>query len=140
LMNNLPFPRSYWVIPGQLLAGFFPGSKDPAQETANMEGLINAGIRHVINLMEEDELDHNGKPFRPYQERFKDLAASKGVDVTWERIPIRNVSMSSRAVMVIVWIRRWLSNVQSIFTAGVARDGQESSLHSNLLIIGITTR
>ncbi|MFZ4436853.1 MAG: hypothetical protein ACOYOS_00340 [Syntrophales bacterium] len=50
-MNKIPFARSYWVIPGQLLAGFFPGSKDPVQETANMDGLINAGIRNVINLM-----------------------------------------------------------------------------------------
>jgi len=99
-MNNIPFPRSYWVVPDQLLAGYFPGSKDPVQESANMEGLINAGIRHVINLMEEDELDHQGKPFRPYQERFKDLAALKGIDVTWERMPIRDVSVPSKNMMV----------------------------------------
>lgn len=101
-VNHIPFDRSYWVTPGQLLAGFFPGSKDPAQEHANMEGLINAGIRHVINLMEEGELDHHGQPFRPYQERLKDLAAIKGIDVTWERIPIRDVSVPARHVMVII--------------------------------------
>jgi protein tyrosine phosphatase (PTP) superfamily phosphohydrolase (DUF442 family) len=99
---HFPFPRSYWVIPGQLLAGFFPGSKDPVQESANMEGLIAAGIRHVINLMEEGELDHQGKPFRPYQERFKYLAASKGIDVTWERVSIRDVSVPTRDVMVMI--------------------------------------
>jgi hypothetical protein len=101
-MNNTPFDRSYWVIPGQLLAGFFPGSKNPVQESANMEGLIAAGISHVINLMEEDELDHQGKPFRPYQERFREMSALKGIAVTWERIPIRDVSVPSRALMVMI--------------------------------------
>ena len=101
-MNNIPFDRSYWVIPGQLLAGFFPGSKDPVQESANMEGLINAGIRHVINLMEESELDHQGKPFRLYQEGLSDTAALKGIEVTCERIPIRDVSVPSRDVMVMI--------------------------------------
>lgn len=101
-MNIIPFARSYWVIPGQLLAGFFPGSKDPVQENTNLEGLINFGIRHVINLMEEGELDHQGKPFRPYQERLTAIAALKGIGMTWERIPIRDVSVPSRDGMVMI--------------------------------------
>jgi len=31
----VPFPHAYWVIPGKLLAGFYPGSKDPKESTAN---------------------------------------------------------------------------------------------------------
>ena len=99
---TVPFSRSYWVIPGQLLAGFFPGAKDPVQESANMEGLINAGIRHVISLMEPDELDHQGKAFTPYQERFREMAAAKGINVTWERIPIRDISVPSKDGMVMI--------------------------------------
>ncbi|MHB8090910.1 MAG: hypothetical protein ACYDH8_04815 [Syntrophales bacterium] len=57
---SIPLDHSDWVIPGQLLARFFTESKYPAQKSAKMEGLINAGIRHIINLMEEGELDHRG--------------------------------------------------------------------------------
>lgn len=101
-LHKIPFDRSYWVIPGQLLAGFFPGSKDPVQESANMEGLISAGMRHVINLMEEDERDHQGKPFRPYHKKLRDMASLKGINVTLERIPIRDVSSPSREEMVMI--------------------------------------
>jgi hypothetical protein len=31
----VPFPHSYWVIPGKLLAGYYPGSKDPKEATTN---------------------------------------------------------------------------------------------------------
>ncbi len=30
----VPFPRSYWVISGKLLAGFYPGAKDLKEATA----------------------------------------------------------------------------------------------------------
>jgi hypothetical protein len=64
----VPFPRSYWVIPGKLLAGFYPGSKDPQEANDKLTALINAGIRHVINLMEPDERDLTGHRFVPYDE------------------------------------------------------------------------
>jgi hypothetical protein len=38
-----------------------------------MEGLTSIGIRNVINLMDEVELDHQRKPFRPYHERLKGI-------------------------------------------------------------------
>lgn len=98
-MNETPFARSYWAVPGRFLAGFFPGSKDPVQETANMEGLIDAGIRHVINLMEEDERDHDGDLFTPYQDRFRKIASARNIDVQWERVPVCDVSVPSRQVM-----------------------------------------
>jgi protein-tyrosine phosphatase len=101
-MNNIPFARSYWVIPNRFLAGFFPGSQDLEQERANMEGLVRVGIRHVINLMEDGELDHQGRLFRPYQKSFTEIAALKGIDATWERIPVHDVSVPSRAVMAMI--------------------------------------
>jgi hypothetical protein len=51
----VPFPRFYWVIPKILLAGCYPGSKDPKEATDKLTALIDAGIRHIINLMEPDE-------------------------------------------------------------------------------------
>ena len=41
---KVPFNRSYWVVPGKLLAGGYPGSEDPIEEERNLKGLIQAGI------------------------------------------------------------------------------------------------
>jgi hypothetical protein len=53
--SPVPFPRSYWVIPGEPFAGNYPGVKDPKEATAKLTAIINCGIRHVINLMEPAE-------------------------------------------------------------------------------------
>ncbi len=55
-----PFPRAYWVEPGKLLAGEYPGAKDPGEARRKSRGLLDRGIRHVINLMEPDERDFQG--------------------------------------------------------------------------------
>ena len=73
--SPVPFPRSYWVIPGKLLAGFYPGAKDPKEATAKLTALINSGIRHVINLMEPDERDISGHRFVPYADLMESIAA-----------------------------------------------------------------
>ncbi len=52
---KVPFNRSYWVVPEKLLAGGYPGSENPIEEKRNLKGLIQAGIRHVISLMEPKE-------------------------------------------------------------------------------------
>jgi hypothetical protein len=39
-----PFPKSYWVIPGRLLAGAYPGAKDPAEAAGKLKALFDAGI------------------------------------------------------------------------------------------------
>lgn len=99
MAHVLPFDRSYWVVPGKLMAGFFPGSKDPKQEFSNMEALIASGIRTVINLMEEDEKDHSGKRFKPYESTLKQIAAEVDGEVSCIRIPIQDVSVPSRKTM-----------------------------------------
>ena len=53
-----PFDRSYWVVPGKLLAGCYPGDKNREIAKKKLQGLIDCGIRLVVNLMEESELDH----------------------------------------------------------------------------------
>jgi hypothetical protein len=56
----VPFPHSYWIIPGKLLAGFYAGAKDGKEATTKLTALINSGIRHFINLMEPEERDKTG--------------------------------------------------------------------------------
>ena len=51
-----PLPNSYWVIPGRLLAGEYPGDPDPAQARLRLARLRDAGIDSFVDLTEEDEL------------------------------------------------------------------------------------
>lgn len=88
-----PFPRSYWVIPGHLLAGAYPGAKDPAEAAAKLAAMFDAGIRTTINLMEADERDHTGKPFADYSGIFQGIAAAHGERVACERFPIPDLGV-----------------------------------------------
>ena len=94
--DSVPFPRSYWVVPGKLLAGYYPGANNNEEANQKLNALLDHGIRHVINLMEPDEFNWDMKPFVSYKEQMRSIAESMGVDVTFERIPIRDMKISSR--------------------------------------------
>jgi hypothetical protein len=39
-----PFERSYWVVPGKFLAGYYPGDLDKDMMSYKLNGLLSAGI------------------------------------------------------------------------------------------------
>jgi len=93
--DELPFSHSYWVLPGKFLAGFYPGSEDPKEADRKFRQLLEAGIVSLINLMEEGEVNYLGSPFIPYQQTLENIASSKGLRVTCQRFPIRDLSIPS---------------------------------------------
>ena len=99
---NPPFERSYWVIPGKLAAGCYPGDTDLTESRKKLQGLIQAGIRHVINLMEEDETDWRGNLFVPYLDQLQSAAQSMGTTVSWTRLPIADTKIPSHKEMRII--------------------------------------
>src|SRR5207237_8233064 len=52
----LPLPNSYWVLPGQLLAGEHPGGSTALATRARLGRLLEAGVSCFIDLTEPDEL------------------------------------------------------------------------------------
>ena len=92
ISSPVPFPRSYWVVPGKLLAGYYPGDLDPSKLEKKLKGLLQADIRYLINLMEEDEHNWDGKRFRSYEDDFKRYAGQVGVEITLVRRPIKDLS------------------------------------------------
>lgn len=88
----VPFQRSYWVVPGKLLAGYYPGDLDTSKMEKKLKGLLQAGIRYVISLMEENEQNWNGKRFRSYENDIKRYAGQEGVEITLVRRPIEDLS------------------------------------------------
>lgn len=51
-----PLPNSYWVFPGQLLAGEYPGALKPDLARARVQRLVAAGINYFVDLTMPDEL------------------------------------------------------------------------------------
>ena len=80
--TKVPFNRSYWVVPGKLLAGYYPGSEDPLEEERRLKGLVQAGIRHIISLMEPQKRNNRpDDPFPPYVDHMELIAQKLKVSV-----------------------------------------------------------
>ena len=97
--EDVPFSRSYWVRPGRLLAGCYPGAPIAPSASRKLQGLLDAGIRAVVNLMEPDETDRQQRPFAPYEEQLSRLAAEREVAVTCLRLPIPDQCVPTREAM-----------------------------------------
>jgi ADP-ribosyl-[dinitrogen reductase] hydrolase len=52
-----PLANCYWVTPGKLLAGEYPGGADLAATRARLASLIEAGVGFFLDLTEEGELE-----------------------------------------------------------------------------------
>jgi hypothetical protein len=99
-MSNLPFKRSYWVIPGKIIAGCYPGGQTPASAGVKTRGLINAGVTNILSLMETSERNHDGQPFDDYLPLAEECAVALGRTVKWSRHPIVDGSVTTVENMI----------------------------------------
>jgi protein tyrosine phosphatase len=97
---KVPLNRSYWVVPGKLLAGCYPGSKDPIESLNIHMGIIQSGIRHVISLMEPQDYDRLDDPFPPYVDHLESIAQKLKISVTFDQISIKDFSVPTERQMV----------------------------------------
>jgi hypothetical protein len=84
------------------MAGCYPGSEVLQEAERKLRGLLDHGIRHIINLMEPDEFNRDMRSFVPYEGMMKSIAESMGLEVTVERIPIRDGWVPSHGDMVAI--------------------------------------
>jgi hypothetical protein len=89
----VPFPRSYWVVPGKFLAGYYPGSRDSATARAKLQKLLKYGIRHLVNLMEGEENNFQGEKFVPYEEQLRSIANEMDIPIELVYMPIRDMEI-----------------------------------------------
>jgi hypothetical protein len=75
-MHYIPFERSYWVLPNKLIAGEVPTHVNLDQTYIKLDSLKAIGVDVVINLMEPDEKNAQGKSFFDYS-TGRHLASSK---------------------------------------------------------------
>jgi len=75
----------YWVEPGRLLAGGYPGHADPGVARRTLCGLLDCGVSAVVNLMEEAP---RGTP--AYAGPLQELAQAQGRSLVLEAFPIED--------------------------------------------------
>ena len=90
---SLPFPRSYWIVPGKFLAGYYPGSRDSVTAEEKLKNLLDLGIRHFINLMERDEENFQGQKFLPYENQLQNIADGMNISIELVHMPIQDMNI-----------------------------------------------
>ncbi|MGO8976424.1 MAG: ADP-ribosylglycohydrolase family protein [Steroidobacteraceae bacterium] len=82
-MRSPPLANSFWIEPGRLLAGDYPGEADRARSAARLGELIGAGISYFIDLTEPGEL-------APYDHCLPTMRADDGRYIIYVRKAIRD--------------------------------------------------
>lgn len=117
-MADAPYPGpiagSYWVIPGQLMAGPYPGGWDEARARQRLGQVIDAGITLFVDLTETGEL-------KPY-------ASWLPPGVSHRRFPIEDMAVPLPALMLTILdtIDRALADGKVIYLhcmGGIGRTG-----------------
>ncbi|MDE2901001.1 MAG: protein-tyrosine phosphatase family protein, partial [Chloroflexota bacterium] len=87
----------YWVVPGALLAGEYPGALQQADARRKLHALVEAGVTEFIDLTTVRELE-------PYKELLLEEAALIGVTASHARHPVddMNVPQSHREMVAIL--------------------------------------
>lgn len=95
----LPFERTYWVIPGKLLAGEIPSAREEDIRKNKVQNLVNMGFDTIINLIEPDEKTFSGKLLVDYTADLQDYAKSMNRKVTVYHFPIKDLSITTKERM-----------------------------------------
>jgi protein-tyrosine phosphatase len=91
--------RTWWIEPGRLLGGAYPGDLDPRIARDKIAALLDVGIRTFVNLMEERESNHEGVAFAPYDPIAAELARERELSIECARFPIVDQKIPSVAEM-----------------------------------------
>ncbi len=87
-----PLPESYWVEPGRLLAGEYPGGFTDFETRKRLTSLLTAGFDTFLDLTRPDEL-------QPYQPVLAEEASVLGLSIAYHRFPIGDFGLPTRPQM-----------------------------------------
>ena len=118
---NHPIPETYWVEPGRLLAGEYPGRYDEELTRKRIDALIEAGFDTFIDLTEANETS-------PYFDILLEQSQAYDVKVKHHRFPIVDFGLPTPAQMksILDAIERELKAGRKIYLhcwGGIGRTG-----------------
>ena len=94
-----PFEKSYWILPGLLLAGYYPGSMNEERTKEKINSLLDSGIRVFINLMEPDEYSTELAPVEDYSSALSEVASERNIEIRSYRFPVIDLSVPTKELM-----------------------------------------
>ena len=113
-VNIIAILDSYWVVPGKLLAGEYPGARDEQEARDRLRWLLEQGVTAWLDLTEQGL---EGLP--SYAGMLADEARSLGKTVVYKHMPIQDFSTPTPDHM-----RRILRELD-----GLMEDGHAVYLH-----------
>lgn len=81
-MSNTPINDSYWLVPGRLLAGEYPGAQTKNEARRKLRSFLDAGVDFFLDLTEEAE------GLEPYAPLLQEEAMARDRRVVYRRLPI----------------------------------------------------
>lgn len=129
----VPIADAYWVVPGRLLAGEYPGSHtfmvgddrgagDVEITRARIRKFLDAGINYFLDLTDEND------SLVPYAPVLLEEAKARGVAVVYQRIPIpdRSAPAVAYAQTVLGELEAALEGERNVYVhcwGGIGRTG-----------------
>lgn len=120
--------NTYWITPGALMAGEYPGTRDTGSTRSKIARLLETGITAFLDLTEAGEL-------RAYEGELMEVAKTQQINCTYRRMPIRDVSTpDTRQTMaaILTQIEQWLHEKRTVYVhcwGGVGRTGTVVGCH-----------
>jgi protein-tyrosine phosphatase len=120
-MDRPRYPDCYWVEPGRLLAGEYPGALDTNSARRKICDLLDSGIRTFVDLTEPFEL-------QDYEEVLRREAEARGIEVDYFRMSIPDLGVPSRDFMlkILETIREAVEDARPVYVhcwGGIGRTG-----------------
>ena len=117
----VPFPDSYWVLPGKLLAGEYPYANNDLDATRKLTRLLNSGIRAIADLTMPSDANS-------YFQELVQLSSEMEIKVAYRRFAIRDMSLPEVETMksILDWIDARLADDAPIYVhclGGIGRTG-----------------
>lgn len=92
---STPLRGTYWIVPGQFLAGEYPGDVERDVTDKMIRALIGAGIRTFVDLTDEGEINEDAKEIPAYRSTLRQVSEETLVQTTYANIPIEDRGVPS---------------------------------------------
>jgi len=79
--------HAWWVDPGRLLAGEYPGAEEPAVARTKIDILVDAGIRTFVDLTTPAD------PLEPYEPLLRSVALARGLNIRHISFPVPDLGV-----------------------------------------------
>jgi predicted protein tyrosine phosphatase len=91
-----PIPESYWVLPGRMLAGEYPGAIYAAEiARKRLVAFLNAGFNTIVDLTCEGETED-------YRPLLREQAVYFGLEMECLRFPIGDYGLPTQPAMIAI--------------------------------------